>query len=714
MSLAHPLKPPPLAGLTLVCLLSLLAFTQLAFGGVLSWTYSITAMAMGLLVCLLCPFVILKACGFGPPLRLHLPPLSVHALLFAVLAAFQIMPLPAGSVALISPLRLDFFFPLLSAPDMTTISLDPHAGAIEALKWGPMALAYFMGVYAIRTRRQAGMVIWTLLGLGIFQAAYGIYQTYSGNEQVWNWVKTGQHGFVIGTYISRNELAYFLELSVLLALGLAIGARRQKSRARGWKCLLNESFWKPVLPGFTAVILGIALLLTGSRGGILSCGGGLVFMAALLFAKKQMRPASLKIIGAAVIIFLYGLGVGLERTAARFGQDGGLEHRLDIASSVIPMIADYPLSGVGLGAFNTVYSAYALPQYGGNVDVVHAHNDWVEIAAETGVPGFVLCASGFVWFMFSCIRAWRERNDPLVLGPGAGIMAGLISVALHSFFDFGMRVPANALAMALSCALLWTLLHMRANGKSGSVLLPSSEVKSEFRLAATVLVLLALATGLLLTRGAWVHYQTEQAVPTARTIFPTPLPPLGSIHDALRRQPNNPALLSALAEKSMELFFQARMLPGPAILLAEKYYRASLQNDPANGITWRNYARILGFGMEYALGGDAWAQNAILAYDRAISLRPHDPKTAVVAGHHHLWAHALAQGGSRERGLELLERAMSRRPWAWKQIIDLAMEHVADKNELRRFVPTEYQTKALAYIEKMGHLTEDRTSPPEQ
>ncbi len=701
MSFPHPSKTPPLAGLTLAGLLSLLTFTQMAFGGVLSWTYSITAMSIGILLCILCPFIILKAYGFGPrPMHLHLPPLSIHALLFATLAAVQVMPLPSCAVELISPLRLGLYAPLLSVPDTVTISFNPHAGAIEALKWCPMALAYFMGIYAIRTRRQTEIIIWTVLGLGIFQAAYGIYQISSGTEQVWNWIKTGQHGFVVGTYISRNELAYFLELSVLLALGMAMGVHMREPLANGWKNILDESFWKPVLPGFTAVILAIALLLTGSRGGILSCGGGLISMAVLFLVKKQMRAASIKIFGVAIIIFFYGLGVGLERTAARFGQDGDLEHRLDIAGSVLPMIADYPLSGVGMGAFNTAYSPYALPQYGRNVDVVHAHNDWIEVAAEMGLPGLVLCGSGFAWFMGTSIRSWRKRNDPGVLGTGAGIMAGLISIALHSFFDFGMRVPANALATGLLCALLWTRLHMRTNGKDRSVALPSLEITRALRPAAFLLALLALSTGLLLSKSAWVHYQAERLAPTSRTFFPAPLPSLESIREALRYEPDNPDLLSSLAGKSMELFFQAQILPGPAILLAEKYYRASLQNDPANGITWRNYARVLGFGMEYSIGGDPWAKRAILAYDRAISLRPHDPKTAMVAGHHHLWAHAITQGGNRERGLELLERAVKARPWAWKQILDLAMEHVAEKKELRRFIPAEYQAKALDYIEK--------------
>lgn len=322
MSFPRPSKTPPLAGMTMGGLLSLLAFTQMAFGGVLSWTYSITAMSIGTLLCILCPFIILKAYGFAPrPMHLHLPPLSIHALLFATLAAVQVMPLPTSALELISPLRLEFYAPLLSVPDTITISLTPHAGVIEALKWGPMALTYFMGIYAIRSRRQAEIIIWTVLGLGIFQAAYGIYQTSSGTEQVWNWVKTGQHGFVTGTYISRNELAYFLELSVLLALGMALGVHMREPRTNGWKNILNESFWKPILPGFTAVILAIALLMTGSRGGILSCGGGAHLHGRPLSRQKADAPGKYKNFrrGHNHISLRAGRGPGTDRCPLRPG-----------------------------------------------------------------------------------------------------------------------------------------------------------------------------------------------------------------------------------------------------------------------------------------------------------------------------------------------------------------------------------------------------------
>lgn len=695
------LKTPPLATLTLWCLLAILALTQWAFGGIHSWAYARAASALGMLVCGLCPFVLMKTYRPGPgPMRVHLPPLCVHASLFVLLATLQTWMLPAGMVEILSPLRPEFYTPPLSAPEAMPLSLNPHAGQVDMLKWIPMAMAYLLGVYAIRTGKQAGTVLWTVLGLGIFQAAYGILQTFGGAEQVWNWAKTGQHGFVTGTYISRNELAFFLEIGILLALGAAMGEQAKSPKPPGWRGVLSESFWRPILPGFMGVILAVTLLLTGSRGGILSCGAGLVCMALLFATKRAMRPGCWKIMGAALVIAIYGLGVGLEKTAERFGHDGDLTHRLEIAASVLPMIADFPLTGVGLGAFNTAYGPYALPQYGGDLDVVHAHNDWIEIAAEAGLPGLLLCASGFLLFMARCVGTWKKRNDPLVLGTCAGLMSGLAALALHSFFDFGMRVPANALAVGILCALLWNLLHMRTDSRGRHIALPTRAVTPKSRPMLAIGTLTVLAATALFVDMARTHQHAESLCPTERTIFPEPLPLLDDIREALRLQPGNPALLAAVAGKSMELFLQARALPAPCITLAEEYFRRSLQQDPANGLTWRQYAQALSLGIEYSMGDGAWKLKAVQAYEQALVLRPHDPRTTLAAAHHHLWAHAMGLDGSRERGVQLLTDTLRINPWRWKQVLDLALEHLFDREALAAILPPEERARGVEYLDK--------------
>ena len=568
------------------------------------------------------------------------------------------------------------------------------------LKWVPMVMTYLLGVYAIRSGRQASAVFWTVLGLGLFQGAYGILQSFGGTEQVWNWAKNGQHGFVTGTYISRNELAFFLELCTLMALGAAMGEQARTAKPKGWTGLLSEAFWRPILPGFIGVILAVTLLLTGSRGGILSCGVGLLCMALLFASKRIMRPACLKILGVALVIAIYGLGVGLEKTVERFGHDGDLTHRLDIAASVLPMIADFPLTGVGMGAFNTAYSPYALAQYGGDLDVVHAHNDWIEVAAEAGLPGLALCVSGFVVFMAKCIAAWKKRNDPLILGTCAGLISGLAALALHSFFDFGMRVPANTLAVGILCALLWNLLHMRTDKRWRRVFLPGKEITPRLRPVLTIGALTTLVIAILFVGMARTHLAAEDLCPTERTIFPEPLPPIDAIRDALRLQPSNPALLAAIAAKSMELFLQAKALPTSAILVAEEYYRTALHKDPANGLTWRQYAQTLSLGVEYSLGGDAWKLKAVQAFERALALRPHDPRTALAAAHYNLWGYTTDQGGSRDRGMQLLAKTLQINPWRWKQVLDLALEHVNDRSTLLAILPHEERERAEKYLDK--------------
>jgi O-antigen ligase len=686
---------PVLARFTLVCLCLTLALTQWAFGGIHAWAYAKVAAALSFLVCLLMPFVLLRASRADlPALGLHIPPLMGHALLFLAVAAIQLAPLPVALVEAISPPRMAVYVPPLVTPSLAALSLDAHAGMVELFKFIPLPLTFLLAVYAIRTSAQAVKVVWFLLFLGLFQAGYGILQTFGGSELVWYWPKTAYRGFVTGTYISRNALAYFLEISVLTTIGTAIGLHLHARRDRVG--VLDENTWKAALMGFFGVLLAVALLLTGSRGGILSCSLGFVGMSGLFLSRRITRPAGWKLLGAAALILAYGLGAGLEKTAARFEHDGDLVHRLEIAASVLPMIADHPWAGVGLGAFNTAYGAYALPVYGADLDAVHAHNDWVEVAAETGLPGLLLCASGFALFLFRCLRRWRRHGHPLVIGLGAGVLGSLLSLGAHSFFDFGMRIPANILAVGLVCGLLWTTLHMR--GESAlTVALPRRNAEKPWRAATALCALLVFAAAGGFGLKALDHDRAERLCPTERTIFPAPYPALDRIQAALALDPDNPRYLAAMAGRIMQLFLEAKLPPRQALGLAEKYYRESLHKDPANGLTWRQYARVLGLGEEYALGHE-WRENARAAHDRALGLRPQDPRTALDAARHELWSSAARRGGSRERGLELLATAMRLSPRSWQEALDMGLDYGADPEELFRLLPDGGTKRQKDYI----------------
>jgi O-antigen ligase len=131
--------------------------------------------------------------------------------------------------------------------------------------------------------------------------------------------------------------------------------------------------------------------------------------------------------------------VGAQTLAARFAQPDPLEYRREIFRSAGAMVAEHPWAGFGLGTFPTVYPAFALFDSGAAVE--HAHNDWLEWAAEGGVPFAAL------WLLLAASIA-REAIRSVW---GVGVLA----VFLHAIVDYPFaRFGVAAWAFLLIGALL--------------------------------------------------------------------------------------------------------------------------------------------------------------------------------------------------------------------------------------------------------------------
>ena len=106
-----------------------------------------------------------------------------------------------------------------------------------------------------------------------------------------------------------------------------------------------------------------------------------------------------------------------------------------MAISSVAMLRDRPWMGFGLGTYQSAYPAYTLFDIG--LTVNHAHDDWLEWAADGGIPLFLLMAFVALW---SARAAWRS--------PWA---VGIVAVFLHSAVDYPLHKPAI-------CAWLFVLL----------------------------------------------------------------------------------------------------------------------------------------------------------------------------------------------------------------------------------------------------------------
>lgn len=395
----------------------LVAFAVLAHGAVEVWSRSVLEMGAALLFLLW---------GF---LAVRQRQVEIHW-----------NPLLAPLLGLVGFVLAQWFFGLSAYPYLTRV---------ELLKLLAYLVLFFLAVQSFRTAEQARPFVWFLLILGFAVALFGILQFFTFNDKLY-WVRPLRYGgSPFGPYVNRNHFAGLMELIVPLGLALLFlrGIRRDKL---------------PLVALFTIVPIG-ALFLSASRGGILSFLFQLGLLGFLVWALQAGRRT--RLVGAGfLVIFLAGafvvwLGVGhtFERFAQLWTSDLSQERRLMMLEDSWRIFLDHPGAGTGAGTLVTVYPQYASFDDARLVD--HAHNDYLELLAETGLVGG-LCALAFVVLLFrNALKNLQTDKNTFILAARMGALVGCSGLLLHSLVDFNLHIPSNALLFALLASLATSSLE---------------------------------------------------------------------------------------------------------------------------------------------------------------------------------------------------------------------------------------------------------------
>jgi O-antigen ligase len=203
------------------------------------------------------------------------------------------------------------------------------------------------------------------------------------------------------------------------------------------------------------------VILSASRGGII---GLALELALLAFLSRVHRIGRKQLLGAAAIVLIAGsfvLWLGMSKAVQRFEQlaHGGIsqELRVSIYQDTSRIVLDHRWVGTGLGTLVAEYPRYASFYNGLTVD--HAHNDYLELLAETGIVGGI-CGLFFValllWQGFGSFQSATGHFPRAVI---AGSLAACAGLLLHSLVDFNLHIPSNALIFLLLSSIVtadWT------------------------------------------------------------------------------------------------------------------------------------------------------------------------------------------------------------------------------------------------------------------
>jgi len=299
-----------------------------------------------------------------------------------------------------------------------------------------LAIVFLMSQAYTRRGHWRGF-IWFLMTLGFFVCVLGILQHLTFNGKLY-WFRVMRYGGLpFGPYVNRNHFAGFAELIIPVALvPLVLGKVRRE---------------RVFLVALFAVVPIVSLILSASRGGIVSFGVEMVILFVLLLIR---RAQSRYVIAGGMVLLIAAIAVswiGVQQVLARFsGQnlEVSVGKRAAMRSDTWRIFLDHPILGTGLGTLEMVFPPYD-SLYDGKV-VNHAHNDYLEALAETGVVGGLCCA----WFLgvlsINALKGIASQENSFGSALNLSGIVGCSGILVHSLVDFNLHIPANALLFLVS------------------------------------------------------------------------------------------------------------------------------------------------------------------------------------------------------------------------------------------------------------------------
>lgn len=352
------------------------------------------------------------------------------------------------------PLRRPEDIGIHSISLVSSLSFDPYSTRLLLVQVAALGI-YFAAVLVFTdTPKRLRLLVRTIGVFGFFLAIFGLTQSFTSPDKIY-WMRELPQSQAFGPFINRHHFAGYMELALALPLGLVFTGAIEKE--------------KRFIYVFAAGLMAVALIMTNSRGGIISLVAELFFLVATMGLRRhrhkkrhEARPPRIKSaamkagLALALIVALFGGVVllggedALTRVIGSVNTDDPTTGRAHFWSVTVDIIKTHPWIGTGLGAFGVVYTGY--DSRSGMYRLEQAHNDYLQVLSDGGIIGAVI-GLFFVVNLFRMGFTRRDSRDEFRRGVATGAMAGCFAVLVHSFFDFTLHTPANALLFLVLAAL---------------------------------------------------------------------------------------------------------------------------------------------------------------------------------------------------------------------------------------------------------------------
>jgi O-antigen ligase len=571
--------------------------------------------------------------------RIWLP--SVAVLVYVLLT---LLPLPAGITRIISAetYRMYQSVEQILVPAGSQfhaayrITLHAFETEGELLKLSCYLGFFFLAIHALRHRSRFMAVYRLLIVIGTIVALLGIAQSVWSNGRIY-WLYKSGSGTHFGPFVNHNHFAGYLQLALGLCLGMLVAEIqefRKNTQGQGgigyFAWLWHRNGARCWLLFCSLFVMLAALAASLSRGGFISFALTLlVFGFVALFARtKTLGPAPsrrqimhfrifVSICLAGILLWICSMELtprGRDRWQTVMDRPAG--HRMEIWRDCARAVLDFPITGIGLGSFRTVYPHY---QSGSNTsEATHAENEYLQWAMETGVVGVVLLLVVAIGFITAVVSRLKRRRDPYFRLLTYGAIFGITSFCIHNLIDFNMHIPSNALTLMAVAALCFQAVHCHRDAGGYRCLCSTYEIPVRSRKGILLLAGIALAAIALGQRAAVRYYSvwlTEKWASYSKTADMAD-PDVSPLFESVRWMPANARAyyLGAQALEGsaarMRLFDMARKRR--LLDQAQTMIMPAIMAQPSESSSWALMGRIAADKQDF--------NTSLQAFERALWL----------------------------------------------------------------------------------------------
>jgi O-antigen ligase len=344
----------------------------------------------------------------------------------------------------------------------SSLSLDVEATRSAALVLFLLTGCFLAGVNFFVGRRRVWIITRCLVVYGLVMAVFALVQHLASDGHTY-WLRPLSQGpSWFGPFVNHSHFAGYMTLLIPIPVAVMMN-RSVRSEER-------------LLFGFAASVMGLAVVVSLSRGGMIGLASELLFL--LIAGSRAICRLIARVddhlsdhttgpgwLGIAAIGLLIGsvtagvLLLGPEPVANRIVRGNAAENNQSesfyesrgwIWRDSIRVFEEHPLLGVGMGAFETAFPMYSHSD--GSLLVSQAHNDYLQVLTDCGIAGGIM-AIWFVGAIGSAVYRGLRSRDPFTRALALGSGAAVFGMLVHSIFDFNLQLPSTALLFLLICAI---------------------------------------------------------------------------------------------------------------------------------------------------------------------------------------------------------------------------------------------------------------------